>query len=93
VLADFRTAPVGEGLRAVLGLLEKLTLTPDDVSPADVDAARAEGISDEAIQDAMYIAFLFGIYNRVADTLEFAVPEDPGAYRMMAQVLLVVGYR
>ena len=61
--------------------------------PADVDAVRAHGISDEAIQDAMYVGFLFGIYNRVADTLGFHVPEDPGSYRMVARVLLLIGYR
>jgi alkylhydroperoxidase family enzyme len=92
VLDDFRTAPIGEGLRATLALLEKLTLAPDEVTPADVDAVRAHGISDEAIEDAMYVAYLFAMYNRVSDTLGFAVPTDPGSYRVMARVLLLVGY-
>lgn len=93
MLEDFRSAPIGEGLRATLALLEKLTLTPDEVTPADVDAVRAHGVSDEAIEDAMHVGFLFGIYNRVADTLEFEVPPDARTYAKIARVLLLIGYR
>ena len=35
MLADYRTAKIAEGLRATLGFVEKLTLTPDEVGPAD----------------------------------------------------------
>lgn len=93
MLDDFRTAPIDEGLRATLALLEKLTLTPADVAPADVDAVRAQGVSDEAILDAMYVAYLFAMYNRVGDTLRFDTPADAQAYRKMAGILLFVGYR
>jgi alkylhydroperoxidase family enzyme len=92
VLSDYRTAPIGEGLRATLALLEKLTLTPDEVTPADVEVVRAQGISDLAIEDAMYVAYVFAMFNRVADTLGFAVPTGAGTYRVLARVLLLVGY-
>jgi hypothetical protein len=36
VLDDYRTAPIGERLCATLSFLEKLTLSPDEVGPADV---------------------------------------------------------
>ena len=38
VLDDWQTAPVPEALRATLGFLKKLTLAPDQIVRADVDA-------------------------------------------------------
>lgn len=93
MLSDFRTAPIDEKLRATLAFLEKLTLTPAAVTPADVDAVRAQGVSDQAIEDAIYVCFLFSFFNRVADTLRFHVSADAAADRMAARVLLTVGYR
>jgi alkylhydroperoxidase family enzyme len=93
VLSDFRTAPIDEKLRATLALLEKMTLSPGDLSTADVDAVRAAGVSDEAIEDAMYVCFLFNIYNRVSDTLRFHVPEGEDLWKAAARVLLLIGYR
>jgi hypothetical protein len=34
----------------------KLTQTPDEVGPADVEAARAGGVTDAALAEAVYIA-------------------------------------
>jgi alkylhydroperoxidase family enzyme len=33
ILEDWRTAPVNERMRAMLGFLEKVTLTPTEVGP------------------------------------------------------------
>ena len=74
VLDDWRTAPVPESTRAMLGFLEKLTLTPADVGPDDLEAVRGTGVSDEAIEDAVHICSLFNIIIRVADALDFDVP-------------------
>lgn len=90
-LEDWRTAPVDERLRAVLGFLEKLTLEPAAVTTADVVALRAAGLSDEAIEDAIHAAVLFNIYDRLADTLGFDVP-GPEAFAHSAKVLLRRGY-
>ena len=46
VLRDWRTAPLDPKLRATLGFLEKLTLAPTEVGPADVKPLRAAGVSD-----------------------------------------------
>jgi alkylhydroperoxidase family enzyme len=71
VLADWRTAPVAPGLRAVLGLLQKATLTPAELRAADVDAARAKGVSDEAIEDALAVCACFNLIDRLADSFGF----------------------
>lgn len=76
---DWRTAPVSPGLRAALGLLEKLTLTPDDVQPDDMAALHAVGLDTQAITDVIYVCFLFNLIDRVADALDFDIPASFGA--------------
>jgi alkylhydroperoxidase family enzyme len=69
VLDDYRTAPIGDRLRAALAALETLTLRPDAFGPADVRAARACGVSDADLIDAFNVAFIFNVMDRLADTL------------------------
>ena len=75
VLADWRNAPIDERLRATLQFLEKLTLTPDAIGAADVKTARAAGVSDGALRQAVYVCFIFSTMDRLADTLGFELPE------------------
>lgn len=74
VLEDWRTAPIDTRLRAMLGYLEKLVLNPEQLSRADIVALRAAGVSDAAIREANYVAFLFGVMDRLADSFDFAIP-------------------
>ncbi len=74
MLADWRTAPIDERLRATLGFLAKLTLEPDEIGPADAEAVRAAGVSDEALADAIHVCALFNTIDRIADALSFHVP-------------------
>ena len=94
VLADYKTAPIDDKLRATLALLEKMTLRPDELGPEDVRAVLALGVSKDAVRDALHVAYLFNIYDRLADTLGWDVPsEESGAYRSSAKTLLGRGYR
>jgi alkylhydroperoxidase family enzyme len=92
VLNDWRAAPVDDKLRAALGFLEKLTLSPGEVRPEDVTALRAEGVSEQAIVDAIYVCALFNIIDRIADALGFDVP-SPAQFARSAKLLLRFGYR
>ena len=92
MLADYKTAPISEKLRAMLGLLEKQTLTPEALSAADVTPVLARGVSAEAIRDAFYVSFLFNTYDRLADTLGWELPEDR-YYVKAGRFLLKHGYR
>ena len=91
VLENYRTAPIDEKLRAMLGLLETFTLRPKQLGPADVRAVLATGVTREAIRDAFYVAFLFNTYDRLADTLGWELP-DQGYYVKAGQFLLKKGY-
>jgi|SRR3954465_10888974 uncharacterized peroxidase-related enzyme len=92
VLADYRAAPISEKLRVMLGFLEKLTLQPAEVGPDDAVALRAEGLSDEEIEDAVQVCALFNIINRVADSLGFENASTDG-YQKNARWLMNAGYK
>ena len=92
MLADYRTAPIDEKLRATLGLLEKLTLAPETLSAEDVRPVLALGVTREALRDAFYVAYLFNTYDRLADTLGWELP-DERYYPKAGRFLLKAGYR
>lgn len=91
MLEDWRAAPIDDRLRVMLGFLEKLTLEPAAVTPADVAPLRAAGLTDEAIEDAIHVCALFNIIDRIADTLDFDVP-GPDAVADSATTMLQRGY-
>jgi uncharacterized peroxidase-related enzyme len=91
VEADWRTAPIDEKLRAMLGFVEKLTLRPDELTRADADAVRAAGVSDDALVDAIHVAALFNMIVRLADSLGWDVPPFE-AFSERAQGMLESGY-
>ncbi len=74
----------------MLGYLEKLTLSPEAIQPADVAALRAVGISKEAMIEAIYVCVLFNIVDRLADTLNFEIPPS---FIGGAKTLLKRGYK
>jgi len=73
-VADWRTAPLRPELAATLAFLEVLTLRPEELRPADADAARAAGVSDQALRDAATVCALFSMIVRLADSLGWDVP-------------------
>jgi alkylhydroperoxidase family enzyme len=91
VIADYRTAPIDEKLRAVLAVLEKLTLEPEALSADDITPVLALGVTREALVDAFYVAFLFNTYDRLADTLGWELP-DERYYPKAGKFLLKRGY-
>jgi alkylhydroperoxidase family enzyme len=91
VLSDWRTASVSEKLRAALGFLEKLTLAPESVGPADIAPLRAAGLNDRAIEEALYVCFLYSMIDRLADVFDFYVP-TPEEFARHGRVLYRLGY-
>ena len=91
IIQDYRTAPIDERLRAMLGLLETFTLHPESMDAARIRTVLATGVTREAIRDAFYVAFLFNTYDRLADTLGWELPGDE-YYDKAGQFLLKKGY-
>ena len=75
MIADWRTAPVSEQLRAALGFVEKLTLEPESLRAEDAEAAYAAGVSQQALRDAARVCSLFSMIVRLADSFGWDVPE------------------
>lgn len=92
MLEDPDTAPISPGLRATLALLRKVTLTPDEVGEGDVNRARAEGVGDEALRDALQVCFAFNLIDRLADAFGWHVQTED-EFGMDAVQLLKRGYR
>lgn len=61
-------------VRAALGFIEKQTLAPDELTPADAEDAYAAGVSAEALREAARVAALFNMIVRLADSLGWDVP-------------------
>jgi uncharacterized peroxidase-related enzyme len=77
---------------AAAAFVEALTRDPVTVSAADVERARAAGLEDDALAEAIYVAFMFNTINRVADALGFEHRSDRDR-RRGAEVLRRLGYR
>jgi len=91
-LADYRTAPIAEPLRATLGFLETMTRTPKTLGPADARALLEAGVTSAALADAIAVATLFAIITRYANALAFAIPTG-AEFDKAATMLLRRGYR
>ena len=93
MLDDYTTAPIGEPLRATLGLLKKMTLDHQNLGADDVRTVMRAGVSKDAIREALEVAFLFNIYDRLADAMGWDVPAAAGGYyQLAARRLLKRGY-
>ena len=90
-MRDWRTAPLEDRTRAMLAFLEKMTLSPELLTVADVAPLRQRGLSDAAIEDAIHVCALFNVYDRLADSFAFHIPEQEG-FEQSAKRLLARGY-
>jgi alkylhydroperoxidase family enzyme len=91
VLVDWRTAPVNEKVRTVLAFLEKLTATPADVGPEEIEPMRSAGVNDKAIEQAIYVCFLFSVMDRLADAFDFEI-HSPEEFTRGGRALYARGY-
>ena len=70
-----------------------MTLDHAHLGPEDVRAVLGFGVSKQAVADAMEVAFLFNVYDRLADAMAWDVPPRAGGYyEVAARRLLNHGY-
>lgn len=92
VRADLDTAPVSAKLGALLRIAAAVQRGGKNVRAVDVEAARGAGASDQEIHDAVLIAAAFCMFNRYVDGLATRLPDDPGEYAAMAELIVNAGY-
>jgi len=63
-------------LAAVLPFLEKVTTSPDTVTPDDATLVRAAGVPEEAIVDALHVALVFDMVNRMGNAFGWSWNSD-----------------
>ena len=68
-----------------------MTLRPDELTSAHADAARAAGVSDQALRDAAAVCSLFNMIVRLADSFGWDVPAWDSLTRR-APAMLEGGY-
>ena len=72
---DWRTAGLSPGRMAMLGYVEKLTMSPGDIVESDLTPMRESGFSDRDIFDICEVAAYYAYVNRIADGLGVPVEE------------------
>lgn len=86
MFVDPDTAPISRKCKAALGLVRKLTLTPEEVGADDLRATLDAGVSQDGAIDVMHVCFAFNLIDRVSDALGFDLMDEEG-YRRGARIL------
>jgi uncharacterized peroxidase-related enzyme len=89
-LAELESAPIEEPLRATLRMLGKLT-RDGHVSAEDVRAVLDAGASQQQVEDALAVCYVFNVTNRLANAFGFEVL-SPEGFHSGAKYLLRRGY-
>jgi uncharacterized peroxidase-related enzyme len=80
VAVDWRKAPLSPRMRAVLEVAVRLAVAPVTVVPADLDALREHGLTEDDVWDVGAIVALFALSNRLVHWA--AVPPNEEFYLM-----------
>lgn len=79
LVADFDAAPVEPRLKALLGFVRKLAVTPGQVAQADADAVFAAGWDEHALHDAIAITARAAFMQRLVQGFGFVPPSRENA--------------
>jgi uncharacterized peroxidase-related enzyme len=90
-LADYKTAPISDDLRAALTFLEKMTTTPDALTAADAKVALDAGVTVDQLKDAAAVGATFAVITRNANALDYEIPSADD-FDSAAGMLLRRGY-
>jgi uncharacterized peroxidase-related enzyme len=92
VRKDYRNAPISDKLKALLRIAGKVQVSGKNVTPEDIEAARAEGATDREIHDTVLIAAAFCMFNRYVDGLAATTPTDLSTYDARGKQIAEKGY-
>lgn len=93
-LATLENGPNIDGVRDqikhLLVFAEKLTLTPADITIADIDVLKNSEVSDQTIEDTINVVSLLNYLNRLVDA--FGVEGSPDYFKVVGESLAKNGY-
>lgn len=75
-----------------MNFIARMTVVADSLGPDDFRPMIEAGLDREAIEDVIYVCYLFNIYNRCADSFRFELQDDVG-WANTAKHLLGRGYQ
>lgn len=81
---------VSDQVKDLLVFSEKLTLTPAEITIADIDVLKNNGISEQTIEDTINVVSLLNYLNRLVDA--FGVEGSPDYFKMVGASLARNGY-
>jgi uncharacterized peroxidase-related enzyme len=90
MMSNLESVSIDLRMRPILSFVQKLTLSPSRMTPADAEAVFVAGWNDQALYDAVAICGLFNLMNRLVNGLGI---EANSAYtQFVAQHLAAGGY-
>jgi uncharacterized peroxidase-related enzyme len=92
VCQDVDSAAISDRMRALLANADKVRIGGQNVTPEDVARARAVGVDDEQLHDAVLVAATFCMANRYVDGLDAITPHDEDLYDKAGERLATQGY-
>ena len=91
-LADPEGAEISAKAKAMLKVIEKVTLDHGALTADDMAPVLAAGVTRDGVLEALAVAWAFDIITRLADAFEFEVG-PASAFEAGAKMLLTRGYR
>ncbi|WP_433729836.1 carboxymuconolactone decarboxylase family protein [Nocardia sp. CA-129566] len=91
-LADGDNSPLRREARAMLEFVGKMVRNPDGLTPGDADKVRRAGVTADAFDEAVWVATLFNVINRVMNTVGAEALEASRA-QVGARFIKAFGYR
>jgi alkylhydroperoxidase family enzyme len=91
VLADFESSGLDDQHKALFRFIDKVNHDSPNITPADLEVARAAGWTDEALYFAITVCALFNFYNRWIDAAGVHALSDE-AHRQGGKRSAVHGY-
>ena len=89
---DYRNAPISDKLKALISIAASVQKSGKSVTPAQIEAARAQGATDRDIHDTVLIAAAFCMFNRYVDGLAATTPTDLSTYDARGRQIAEKGY-
>jgi uncharacterized peroxidase-related enzyme len=92
VRKNYQDAPISDKLKALLTIAGSVQKGGKQVTPLQIENAKALGATDKELHDTVLIAAMFCMFNRYVDGLAASTPTDLSTYPLRAKQIAERGY-